>query len=346
MKQMSSITFPDGSSYEVVDSTARLTMCINDYTQSGSTLIGTGIMGKFKATGNGVYESFIIDNRAYTVKNGEDSSVELISGDWYMFLLDGDSINFKRGGAGLNFKVIGTTVEPVSPTENTIWINTDTVIGEYQFSATQPTTRANGTALQSGDVWIKTDKYSKVKFNTLKKNGVIVNISSCSQYINGTWTYVKSNVYQSGEWKNGEIFYLYHNGDTCDEVTGGWVLDNKFSSITDTVTFDSDCITMTGGGASDKKLCLRTSNYIDLTNVKTIKFTLSVTTADRVICYVGNESMSYIGALPKIQTNSTAIKTYSLDVSTLSGEYYVGLCTFWSDMYTLTSKFYKVEFVY
>ena len=118
MKTMSSITFPDGSSYEVIDRNARLTMCINDYVQSGSTLTGVGVNGKFKATVSGRYESFIINGTAHTVNNGGSSSVELVKDSWYMFFLDGDTINFKSGGGQSNlgqatateFELIGSAI--------------------------------------------------------------------------------------------------------------------------------------------------------------------------------------------------------------------------------------------
>ena len=44
-------------------------------------------------------------------------------------------------GAGLNFKVVGNP-QPSSPSENTIWIDTDSEITSWDFSATQPCRRS------------------------------------------------------------------------------------------------------------------------------------------------------------------------------------------------------------
>lgn len=42
------------------------------------------------------------------------------------------------GGASLNFKVVGGTSAPSSPTANTIWVNTDTAITGWHFGADEP----------------------------------------------------------------------------------------------------------------------------------------------------------------------------------------------------------------
>lgn len=42
------------------------------------------------------------------------------------------------GGAGLNFKVVGGTVQPINPKENTLWINTDVDIESWTFAAENP----------------------------------------------------------------------------------------------------------------------------------------------------------------------------------------------------------------
>lgn len=42
------------------------------------------------------------------------------------------------GGAALNFKIVGSTTEPSSPKENTIWVNTDTKIPLWAFGDGNP----------------------------------------------------------------------------------------------------------------------------------------------------------------------------------------------------------------
>ena len=46
--------------------------------------------------------------------------------------------NAGGGSAALNFKIVGGTTAPSSPSENTIWVNTSTPISDWIFSASQP----------------------------------------------------------------------------------------------------------------------------------------------------------------------------------------------------------------
>lgn len=46
--------------------------------------------------------------------------------------------NMTGGGAGLKLKVVGGTAVPANPRENTVWVNTDSEISCYAFSATKP----------------------------------------------------------------------------------------------------------------------------------------------------------------------------------------------------------------
>lgn len=112
---------------------------ILDYVHSGNNLTNDtgGKNGKFKATSAGAKTSFVVNGKSYNVRQGAETSIELISGAWYTFVLDvqDKTINFKQGGAGLNFKIVGGAARPQNPKENTIWINTDTAIGEYVFRA-------------------------------------------------------------------------------------------------------------------------------------------------------------------------------------------------------------------
>ena len=54
-------------------------------------------------------------------------------------------------GAALNFKVVGGTSAPANPSENTIWVNTDTPFNAWEFSAENP-----------ADVWAVETAGSKV----------------------------------------------------------------------------------------------------------------------------------------------------------------------------------------
>ena len=102
--------------------------------------------------------------------------------------------NVGGGGGGLNFKVVGVSAQPGNPKENTIWVNTDTEITSWAFSATEPESPVEGM------VWIVTGTSSTVEFNALKKNGIQVYPVSCKQYVSGAWADRFAYVYQNGAW--------------------------------------------------------------------------------------------------------------------------------------------------
>lgn len=47
-------------------------------------------------------------------------------------------LNLSGGGVGLNFKVVGGTTQPSNPSENTIWINTETEIPQWAIASENP----------------------------------------------------------------------------------------------------------------------------------------------------------------------------------------------------------------
>ena len=96
------------------------------------------------------------------------------------------------GGAQLNYTVVGGTTQPSSASENTIWVNTSTTIGNYDISDTQ---LQNPSA---GDVWIKTNPIGKISFEALTgDNTVNVNIDGVYQYISSAWALQTAYIYQS-----------------------------------------------------------------------------------------------------------------------------------------------------
>ena len=122
--------------------------------------------------------------------------------------------NMVAGGAALNFEIIGGTVQPDNPAENTIWVNTNAEITDWTFSATEP-------AAAEGMVWIRTGSVSPVAFNALKKNGIVVYPVNVKQYVSGAWVTKEAVSYQNGAWKNW-ITSLFNDGDQFTDMTGGW----------------------------------------------------------------------------------------------------------------------------
>ena len=230
---------------------------------------------------------------------------------------------FKHGAGGvsaLNFNVVGGTSQPVNPKENTIWVNTQTEISGWVFSATEPKSPVEGT------VWIYTGLSSTVEFNALKKNGIQVYPISAKQYVGGAWVPVTAQAYQDGAWKEW-ITYLYNNGDECTDLTGGWEATatkpsgSGSTATKPTVKKDTNSITvsLTSGYENYRVGYLATAKSIDLTNYSKITINVTNFTINGGI-EVSNSKES--GFTRIAHTNLSAGKNV-LDVSSLSGSYYV-----------------------
>lgn len=163
-------------------------------------------------------------------------------------------------GVELNFKVVGGTIQPTSPSENMIWVNTDVEISEWMFSATEP------EAPIEGMVWITTDTKSTTSFNALKKNGIQLYPVSAKQYVNGAWVdkTIKSN--QGDEWVEAAIprVYIFKSGE------GALVTTKSRSGRNSSVTLTQDSIAFYCG-TGDTGTVIQTQNPISLTSFSKLK---------------------------------------------------------------------------
>jgi len=141
-------------------------------------------------------------------------------------------------------------------------------LGEYQFSADEPTTRADGTALQTGDVWFYNVTSSNVRFNVLKKHNIEVNPLFACQYINGAWENKNAEAYIDGSWE-AMTSYLYNKGNEYTHATSGWTLSGHGSKGSTSITIGSTTSTYPVDGT------LTSNGYINLKNLSTLTLTFS-----------------------------------------------------------------------
>ena len=190
--------------------------------------------------------------------------------------------------------------------------------------SSSPFTMGNAT----GQVWIKTNPSSSVSLNGIKKNGIFFRPSAAYEYTtyNG-WKKKDVQIYQNGAWKALEDpsapvtpeapwdGYYFNNGNQYTGVTGGW----------DTTGWNSSGTTTVGStivASFDARV--GTVNTVDLSSVKKLWFDSPT----------GNNgyNFGYLCALSKKgSTDFAAAVTItagrgSLDVSSLSGQYY--LCVY------------------
>lgn len=239
-------------------------------------------------------------------------------------------INNSGGGASLNYKVIGGTSQPTSASENTIWVNTSTAITSYVFSAEQPSSPS------AGMVWFNIGTSCAAPINVLKKNGLWVYPTACQQYISGAWVAKEAKTYQNGAWVDWSVLIIVDgvmliNLDVLNaEWNGNSGNGGNNTSVTQKDGYVSIKGTETGWGAAYTKC-----NVSGKTTVK-VEGTLSSGDAQYMLLAVWSTiDQNYIG---KNIIASTALTSTgaTLDVSSLSGEVYVGVTTVYTGEHQIT----------
>lgn len=263
------------------------------------------------------------------------------------------TINYSNGetktitlvGNSLNFKIVGGEIEPTSPTENMIWVNTNTEITSWVFASEEPNPTENGM------VWFYTGTNSPVIFNALKKNNIQVCPTSVKQYIDGQWLIKEAKTFKAEKW-NEWIKYLYLNGEEYDDITGGWASYTPYkwknTNMTAEKTASTLVLSKTGTGASSSNswpaVGYQTNNLIGVAGHEKIKASYTSTgtyTENSVLYFYLREGKG------DIEAENVASKTVSLantlsgeitiDVSNVSGDYF--LCIWVGDNTNTSSKF-------
>lgn len=231
---------------------------------------------------------------------------------------------------GLNIEFIAIASEdalPETAKENTVAIITETPIGEWQLSVTEPSTRADGTELIDGDIWI----IGGLTEDTLLPQLVY-------QYNNGMFGAARSAIFQNEVWTWMDTkFYLYSYNNPTSYMAGellkkGFMrnpADSGYASWEKEPTI-SDAGVMTINYAKNHAQILSCLYYfrnkVNLTNYSSL--CLLGSTTDNNDNWSGLPHMAVIADIndPTEQAAYTSgSKTNPvLDVSNLTGEYYIG----------------------
>ena len=114
------------------------------------------------------------------------------------------------------------------------------------------------------------------------------------------------------------LIYYYNSGDQCTAITGGWDFsgDGSLTKSTDHMQYKS----------SYMEAYLSTANKVDLTQISSITFDVewvgSLPPSSRY--FLGITRSKFSGsASAAIHLNTTSRNQYSLDVKSISGEYYI-----------------------
>lgn len=237
-------------------------------------------------------------------------------------------LNMSGGGpaATLNFKVLGGTEAPSNPSKNTIWVNTDVKITSWLFSVSEPTDPVDGM------VWFVTSVSSPVEFNALKKNGIQVYPISAKQYISGTWVEKTAKSYLMGSWKEWAT-YLYNAGSIVEQLRFMGRPHNSTNTLTGsnvTITYNSDNITIYNNANSHAGGFVYFPTKVDLSQYKTLTARMSISSPSAgweiglgVYSSLTAGNMNDTSVASAFFSGDTSMHDYTIDVSSLSGEYYI-----------------------
>ena len=237
--------------------------------------------------------------------------------------------NMIGGGANqLNFKVVGSATEPSNPAENTIWVQTSISLTTVEFSDQQV---SPSWAMPAGYCYISidggywsSDYDARPAFDLVHKEKLIVYVEPKAVYLNtdGTasgWASVNAYIYKSGAWVDW-IITLYKNG--VEKV--------PFEAYTSNVTEDSSYLII--HPAHNNFGIWGTSSPIDLTGKKSVDASFYNMKSNSTFVF---HEVKVMVAKSKITNSADAIAvkadtaltegTLSLDISNLSGEYYVAV---------------------
>jgi hypothetical protein len=235
------------------------------------------------------------------------------------------------GGSQLNFKVVAYATEELltadTPKENTIGIVTTTPIPSWYFAAEQPDNMAEG------EVWFWSDNGSNISFNALKKNNIKVSPIAAKQYISGALTDVPAKIYRDGEWNDFSTdFWIFKagSGAMVEYLT-------KKGSAASIVVDDYKVSISYSGDTSLSDAVWYTAAKHDLTKYKKLKLSAMLTAFTSGQHYVGfgvkssvptkdNYGAQSFVAGKEIRTKGTTPIEYELDISALTGEYYIVFC--------------------
>ena len=154
-------------------------------------------------------------------------------------------------------------------------------------------------------------------------------ITRTDVYADGAWAAADAYMYLTGSWVRiaAALVYLIRGGDQCANVTGGWKGVRYYWSASlpggvPSVTWAEDGVSVTASGTAAGSL-LVTEKPIDVTQYGALLIQCE-SASDQVMCQLSTDTGDLFKAGQAASVSLTA-GTASLDLSALSGQYYVGI---------------------
>lgn len=228
--------------------------------------------------------------------------------------------NYGKGGTGsaaLNITAYSTVGSlPASADEGAVAIITSTAINDVYVSADEPGSPS------SGDIWLWLGHNQLVDIDI--GSNILLPPKAAFQYSGSAWEYKESYVYSSSAWVEVTL-YVYDTGDfyLADSYSGVSYGGNNWSAVS--VSLESGFIKYLCTGTGDREQRYGwTTTLVDLTDVDTVRINYSTAGAIDTLTFKISTTRTNTAV---VSSNGTygASHTKDLDVSSLSGEYYIGL---------------------
>ena len=213
------------------------------------------------------------------------------------------------GGGGGGLRIVSGLTEPVKPKENMIWVKSDKAGKKYVFAEAAP------EAPLEGLIWF-----------SATGDGII---TQANVYADGAWNRVDAYMYLSGTWVHiaSAIVYLYNKGDTCDAVSGGWEAAQWY--INSGAPGSVPSLTKVDGGLTVSPTYGReglwgTRASVNLDKIRKVCAMIRGNTNanNNLVVSTGSGSWAFP---PNVKASKDLFNgTVELDVSALSGNYFVG----------------------
>lgn len=234
----------------------------------------------------------------------------------------------------LKLRIFGGTTVPSSPQENDIWLQTNVAINGWELFPITPTWQVS-----EGHVYIQTVPATGgdlPNFNVVNTtNGYLwLQLSGAVQQISGTWVRLNGWIYHGSQWYQfSSTEYTIFNAGGATDYSGGW---NAYAYKSQSSGSTPKAPTFTLGSTIDISLygqysynmgTVFSEAAIDLTKYNTLVIEIASTQTG------GEDGGFSCGVCAAKQNNWTPVATatnvgagtHSIDISSLSGSYYLSL---------------------
>lgn len=201
----------------------------------------------------------------------------------------------------------------------TIAVISTTAVGEVYVQSAEPSEHA------TGDLWIT---YTTSGNHPVNAGNVTVYPLNAYQYTDGSWAKISMFIWANGKW-NSAIMYLLNTEDECVDITGGWDVYGEASAM---AAKTSEGFNVSAKNTGYQRAGIQTKNAINVSEYSRIIFVGKVASYYSYYqTHVGIQTNKASGVGDIVNTAAKASVTkagefrLTLDVTSYSGKYYVGI---------------------